>query len=176
MSSDESLDKLAASADEAEPDTGAAEKQGSDEKQTAAQRPAGGPDRDGVVQLEPPRIRREGGARHTVTDSVTLRDGSRCLEGWALNISRGGLRAVLEETVEIGQEYQLVIGNEGESQAVRVVWVREERGGCIVGVSFLARPFASAPPPPSSEAPLLPQLDLEAQRKTKKDPSPGKES
>jgi len=158
VSSNENLDKLAAPADEAASDDG-------------TKRQAAGPGGDEAIESESPRARREGGARHTVTESVVLREGARKIEGWALNISRGGLRAVIEESVEVGQEYQLVIGNEGESQTVRVVWVREERGGCIIGVSFLAMPFASVPPPPS-EAPILPQIDLAAHRHLPKKDAP----
>jgi hypothetical protein len=60
-------------------------------------------------------------------------------DGWALNISRGGIRVILEERVELGEEYELTVGTEEDSpltRPARVVWVQEEPDGFIVGLEF----------------------------------------
>ena len=79
---------------------------------------------------------RRGGARREVTERVTLRsddgkthDGKtpKILEGWALNVSRGGVRAILEEKVTLGQTFEVSIGtDEVQTRPGRVVWVQEE--------------------------------------------------
>jgi hypothetical protein len=81
---------------------------------------------------------RRGGTRREVTARVTLRfEDGRVLEGWALNVSRGGLRAILEEKVLLGQKLEVDLGTD---QVVhrkgRVVWVQEEPDGVIVGIEF----------------------------------------
>ena len=46
---------------------------------------------------------RRGGARHEVSARVTLKaKAGEVLEGWALNVSRGGIRVILEDKVELG--------------------------------------------------------------------------
>lgn len=81
---------------------------------------------------------RRGGARREVTERVTLKaDGEHTLEGWALNVSRGGLRAILEEKVLLGQKFDVVLGtDEVLVRPSRVVWVQEEPDGVIVGLEF----------------------------------------
>ncbi len=67
---------------------------------------------------------RRSGARHEVTTRVTLKplkatatagggpahpqraDGA-LLEGWALNVSKGGIRVILEDKVEPGEEFEV---------------------------------------------------------------------
>jgi hypothetical protein len=89
---------------------------------------------------------RRAGARHEVSVRVTLAPkagagGKRghLLEGWALNVSRGGVRVILEEKVELGSEFDVQVG-EGEGPATtqpgRIVWVQEEPDGVIAGVAF----------------------------------------
>ncbi len=95
---------------------------------------------------------RRGGPRHGVTERIQLVGPNLKLrDGWALNISRGGVRAILEEAVELGEEYEVTIGEEGGSPLTRkgrVVWVQEEPDGCIAGFEFLyqsgAQPSADA--------------------------------
>ncbi len=87
---------------------------------------------------------RRGGARHDVTARVTLKakDGM-VLEGWALNISRGGVRVILEDKVEPGADFDVVLTTEGEAASPlvgRVVWVQEEPDGVVAGIEF--RPTA----------------------------------
>lgn len=106
-----------------------------------------------------------GGARREVTDRVVLRAvpsgglvvgrtsradapvggrtspaGGAELSGWALNASRGGIRIILEDKVELGHEYDLELGGgegAGKTRRGRVVWVQEEADGMIVGVEFV---------------------------------------
>jgi len=95
---------------------------------------------------------RRGGARREVTERVTLKsEEETTLEGWALNVSRGGLRAILEEKVVLGQKFDVAIGTDDEVlRASRVVWVQEEPDGVIVGLEFtgLSGMHKSVPPPP----------------------------
>lgn len=96
---------------------------------------------------------RRGGARREVTERVALKaeDGGT-LEGWALNVSRGGLRAILEEKVALGQKFDVAVGtDEVMLRPSRVVWVQEEPDGVIVGLEFmgLSGTHKSAPPPPA---------------------------
>jgi len=95
---------------------------------------------------------RRGGARREVTERVTLRsEDGRVLDGWALNVSRGGLRAILEEKVVLGQKFEIGVGTDEVIQrAGRIVWVQEEPDGVIVGIEFtgLSGTHKSVPPPP----------------------------
>jgi hypothetical protein len=85
---------------------------------------------------------RRGGARHDVTARVTLKSKGKTgpvLEGWALNISRGGLRVILEDRIELGAEFEVTLNTEGEDAAPvagRIVWVQEEPDGVVAGVEF----------------------------------------
>lgn len=99
-----------------------------------------------------PPTRRAGGARRNVSYRVSLfRDaqtegGSPTeIPGWALNISRGGLRTIVEDPVELGEELEVVIADEGLRHRGRIVWTQEEPDGMIVGVEFLER-LQAAPP------------------------------
>jgi hypothetical protein len=69
--------------------------------------------------------------------------GDRVVSGWALNVSRGGMRVVIDETVEVASEVFVRMGEEARRRA-RVVWVRDEAGGQILGLEFLHAP--SEPP------------------------------
>lgn len=94
---------------------------------------------------------RRGGARREVSERVTLTgDQGKVLEGWALNVSRGGLRAILEEKVLLGQKFEITLGTEDVlNRTGRIVWVQEEPDGVIVGIEFtsLSGTHKSAPPP-----------------------------
>lgn len=95
---------------------------------------------------------RRGGARREVTERVMLKaDDGTAFDGWALNVSRGGLRAILEEKVILGQKFDVAIGTDDVIlRPSRVVWVQEEPDGVIVGLEFtsLSGTQKSAPPPP----------------------------
>jgi PilZ domain len=113
---------------------------------------------------------RRGGARHEVSARVTLRsvrsvgsvgsvpgpdavegEEARVLEGWALNVSRGGVRVILEEKVEPGTRFEVTMTGSGIDPAVaagpsqfgRVVWVQEEPDGVVAGIEF--RPQSEKP-------------------------------
>jgi hypothetical protein len=82
--------------------------------------------------------RATGGARREATERVTLRGPGFETHGWTLNVSRGGMRAIVEEPVKSGLEYELIVGDAEESaRKVAVVWVQDEADGQIVGVRFL---------------------------------------
>lgn len=82
--------------------------------------------------------RATGGARREATERVTLRGPDFETHGWTLNVSRGGIRAILEEPVKSGGEYELVVGDSDDStRKVSVVWVQDEADGQIVGVRYL---------------------------------------
>lgn len=85
---------------------------------------------------------RRAGVRREVTERVRLEDAKgKVFEGWALNVSRGGLRAVLEDRVELGQRLRIVVGtDEVLERPGRVVWIQEEPDGVIVGIEFLSEP------------------------------------
>lgn len=66
--------------------------------------------------------------------------GALVTTGWALNMSRSGVRAILEERILAGVEYEVTIGEVGTSQLTRkarVVWVQEEHDGVVVGLEFM---------------------------------------
>lgn len=98
---------------------------------------------------------RRGGARREVTERVTLKsEEGATLEGWALNVSRGGLRVILEEKVVLGQKFDVALGtDEVMNRPSRVVWVQEEPDGVIVGLEFtsLSGTHKSSPPGPLEE-------------------------
>jgi hypothetical protein len=84
---------------------------------------------------------------------VTLRsypDGGRVLEGWALNVSRGGVRVILEEKVEPGTTFQVWLTGgvdpppkPAAPHMGRVVWVQEEPDGVVAGIEY--RPGSDNP-------------------------------
>jgi len=101
---------------------------------------------------------RRGGARRDVTARVTMNEigGDLVLEGWALNVSRGGVRVILEETVELGKEFDVTVGDpekEGTAARGRIVWIQEEPDGVVAGVEFVGHSghHPSSPPPPAPE-------------------------
>jgi hypothetical protein len=128
-------------------------------KRTSLTPSTGTPAVDGVHAM------RRGGARREVTERIALRGQKEGapnlalnLEGWALNVSRGGVRAILEEKVELGSEFEITIGEGGKSPLTRqgrVVWVQEEQDGVIVGIEFisLSGTHRSAPPVPPDQKP-----------------------
>jgi len=82
--------------------------------------------------------RATGGARREATERVTLRGPDFETHGWTLNVSRGGMRAIVEEPLKSGLEYDLFVGDvENAARKVTVVWVQDEADGQIVGVRFL---------------------------------------
>jgi hypothetical protein len=102
-----------------------------------------------------------GGPRREVSDRVKLMVGEAELEGWALNISKGGLRAILdtegvnlEEIFALGREIKVAVG-ELEERPARIVWVQAEPDGAVIGVAFLDQEESR---PPSVPPGALPQF------------------
>jgi hypothetical protein len=84
---------------------------------------------------------RRGGARHDVTARVTLTAQSgQVLEGWALNVSKGGIRVILEDKVDLGAEFEITMSAGDAPRADplvgRIVWVQEEPDGVVAGIEF----------------------------------------
>jgi hypothetical protein len=99
---------------------------------------------------------RRGGARREVTERVTFKtEEGKVLDGWALNVSRGGLRAILEDKVILGQRFEVELGADAPvHRSGRIVWVQEEPDGVIVGIEFtgVSETHNSVPPaPPGSQ-------------------------
>jgi hypothetical protein len=56
--------------------------------------------------------------------------------GWTLNVSRGGIRAVLEQPLDPALEYQVEVGDAPARRAC-IAWSKGEADGQIVGLRFL---------------------------------------
>jgi hypothetical protein len=100
---------------------------------------------------------RRAGPRREVSERVAVkRKDETVLDGWALNIGRGGLRAILEADLELGEEIEVTVGDEtDESKAPltrrgRVVWIQEESDGIVVGVEFTNASGTHRSAPPSA--------------------------
>jgi PilZ domain len=128
--------------------------------------PAGTPAIKGVHAM------RRAGARREVTERVLLKNekGAVC-EGWALNASRGGVRVILEDKVELGKEYEVTLGEaeKGAVQKGRIVWVQEEPDGVIAGVEFVN----VSPSGTLSTGPVPPAPDEDASGAARSDGSDG---
>ena len=75
--------------------------------------------------------------------------------GWTLNVSRGGIRAIVEDPLVQGTEYQLLVGGGGDGEGeeepavarrASVVWLQDEADGQIVGLKYLDVEDGSDPP------------------------------
>lgn len=101
--------------------------------------------------------RQSGGARRESSDRVRLHGKDGEVEGWSLNISRGGVRIIVEDRIELGSEYEISIGDEEHlRRPCRVVWVQDEADGQICGVQYLD---TSTGPPPPGMLPDSPEPD-----------------
>ncbi|MEZ4446757.1 MAG: PilZ domain-containing protein [Polyangiaceae bacterium] len=103
-----------------------------------------------------PKARRVHGVRTPVSEAVVFRNEEREVEGWSLNMSRGGLRAILDEMVSVGDEFDVTVGEDAEPRLGRIVWVRQEKGGAIVGLAFLDAEGSVPPPPGTDPGGLIP--------------------
>jgi len=93
---------------------------------------------------------RRGGVRREVTERVILRGDGRVYEGWALNVSRGGVRAIFEEQIVLGQEFEVTVGDSAPLvRRARVVWIQEEKDGIIVGLEFIGISVSERAAPPN---------------------------
>ena len=84
----------------------------------------------------PSQRRQTGGARHEASERVAIRSGVFETSGWTLNVSRGGVRAVIEDPLDAEGEYEVAVGG-GSARRARVAWARAEADGQIVGLKFL---------------------------------------
>jgi hypothetical protein len=108
---------------------------------------------------------RRAGARHEVSRRVTLqclggKRGDAVLDGWALNVSRGGIRVILEDKVEPGEEFDITLVDGATAASASdspvstrarrgcVVWVQEEHDGVVAGIAFKGAQVQSDPPAP----------------------------
>jgi hypothetical protein len=67
-----------------------------------------------------------------------MQRGEQEFIGWALNRSRGGLRIVVEDPIELNAEYNVRLGDgESSPRPCRVAWIQDEAGGQIAGLQFL---------------------------------------
>lgn len=112
-----------------------------------------------------PAMRRQSGVRREASDRVRFEleapeGGTRMLDGWALNLSRGGVRVVLEDPIELGAEPMVAVGDT-PLRPGRIVWIQEERGGAIVGVQFLDADDASDVPGPVTNPPPVATAPVE---------------
>ena len=106
---------------------------------------------------------RRGGARQQVSDRVAFKQGDKTVhEGWALNVSRGGLRAILDAEDSaanavpgLGEEYDVVVGEADAPRPGRIVWLQEEPDGFVVGFEYKGATLSGAysAVTPSSETP-----------------------
>lgn len=82
-----------------------------------------------------------------------LRSASRDreIEGWALNVSRGGIRIIVEDPVELGDSFEVSYGDDPLARTGKVVWLQEEPDGMICGIAYVLgadEPPKTIPPPP----------------------------
>jgi len=75
--------------------------------------------------------------------------GDAEVDGWSLNLSPGGLRAILtEHVVAVGDECEVALSDRGgHRRPCRVAWTQEKQDGQIVGFEFLGNPRDSTLPP-----------------------------
>jgi len=57
-------------------------------------------------------------------------------EGWTLNVSRGGLRAIVEHPLDPTLEYEVEVGD-GLARRACIAWSKGEADGQIIGLRFL---------------------------------------
>jgi hypothetical protein len=67
---------------------------------------------------------------------VVIRAASLETKGWTLNVSRGGIRAVVEDLLDPSIEYEVAVGD-APARKARIAWSRAEADGQIVGLRFL---------------------------------------
>jgi hypothetical protein len=87
-----------------------------------------------VIQEKRREIRRE------VSERVELKGSAGAFEGWTLNVSRGGVRVIVERELELGDVFEVTVGLAQSSPLVRqgrVVWFQEEADGFIAGIAFV---------------------------------------
>ncbi|WP_437681316.1 PilZ domain-containing protein [Sorangium sp. So ce131] len=86
----------------------------------------------------PPELfaNRRRNARRELSERVRLETVDGAVPGWTLNASVGGLRVVIENSLDPGTELTVWIDGAAPRPG-RIVWVQDEPDGSIVGVCFL---------------------------------------
>ncbi len=119
---------------------------------THARDRGGAPDAGGPVGTPHHETRRRAGARRNISKRIRLEFGGRTLEAWVLNVSRGGMRLLLDAPLVAGDRFEahVPLGDELEGEPmrrpVRVVWSDRQADGTIAGVEFLdVRPSVRVP-------------------------------
>jgi hypothetical protein len=107
------------------------------------------PSDSSVPAVRTPR-RSVGGARKESTERVSLRAPGFETTGWTLNVSRGGLRAIVEERLTLGVEYELTMGDASEPRRAALVWSQDQTDGQIVGLKYLDVDGSVPPRDPSA--------------------------
>lgn len=125
-------------------------------KSSPPEEPAGPPSQPPSAK---PALRRFDGARVNLSKRLVLvAAGGRALDGWALNISRGGIRVIVEDAVvHVGDEFEVRVGEEGEDGSFKkrghVVWAKAEPDGTVVGIEFKGHTSSATWKTVSSEEP-----------------------
>jgi hypothetical protein len=102
-----------------------------------------------ILDGSAPSPTRRNDVRREVSERIQLRrwpsddkpKDDTILDGWALNVSRGGIRCILEAKVELGDEFELTVGEDTNAPLTRrgrIVWLQEEKDGVIVGMEFMS--------------------------------------
>jgi len=99
------------------------------------------------AEVRAPR-RHTGGARREASERVRVRCAGFETNGWTLNVSRGGVRAIVEDALTQGVEYELIVDDEEwvSARRVAIAWLQDEADGQIVGLKYLDVEDATVPP------------------------------
>ena len=97
--------------------------------------------------------------RIEASQRLALMLGDRTVDGWTLNASRGGIRAIAEAPLELGDEIHVRVGADGPQRPGRVVWVQDEPDGCIAGIAWLDVVEPSREDAPDATAPAEPKKE-----------------
>ncbi len=91
----------------------------------------------GCYSCSVPQRRNLGGPRREASERVYLRseESQNEITAWTLNLSRGGVRLIVEDAVVVGSAYLVVIGDD-QPRPATVVWIREEADGQIAGLKY----------------------------------------
>jgi hypothetical protein len=97
-------------------------------------------------RLAPPGLstNRRTSFRRELSERIRLSLDEREITGWTLNVSVGGLRAIVEEPLDPGLDVRIALDS-GSLRPGRIVWVQREPDGSIVGLCFLEPPTAALP-------------------------------
>lgn len=81
-------------------------------------------------------LNRRKSLRRGLSERVQIEAAGQLIPGWTLNVSVGGLRAVVENSLDPGIDVMVSFGR-GTPRHGRIVWVQDEPDGSIIGVCFM---------------------------------------